>query len=193
MQKLVWCGLAIAGLSLLPAQNPEVPVVSDLPPATLAGEIPASRVSDPGRQGDRPSIAASQDGSVWTARVEWNNKNADRVLVCRRDPQGNWGAPIEVKDANWDHYSPQIVARGADAMAIRSAPSDGHFDLFAAKIDKSGSVQKLERTPTAIFSDFNARAAAIRIRTRPSITGEDGVRALEAVEAINQSAETAGR
>lgn len=33
-------------------------------------------------------------------------------------------------------------------------------------------------------------AAAIRTRTRPSITGEDGLRALEVVEAIYQSAET---
>ncbi len=160
MQMLIWAGLAISGLALLPGQNPEGPVVGNLPPATLAGEIPASRVSDPGKQGDWPAVAASEDGSIWAAWVEWNDKDADRVLVRRRDPQGNWGAPIELKDGNWDHYSPQIVARGADSMAIWSAQSDGNFELYAAKIGKSGTVQKPERITTAPFGDFNARAAA---------------------------------
>ena len=162
MRRIPRClqALAIAVCMAAPGHGQEGPVVSNLPPATLAGEIAASRVSDPGKQGDWPAIAASEDGSLWTAWIEWNDKDADRLLVRRRDPQGRWGAAIEVKDGNWDHYSPQIVARGQDAMAIWSAQSDGNFDLFASKIDRSGTVEKPERLTTAPLSDFNARAAA---------------------------------
>src|ERR1044071_61959 len=103
MRMPVWAGLAISGLALLPGQNPEGPVISNLPPATLAGEIPASLVSDPGKQGDWPAIAASEDGAIWAAWVEWNGNDADRVLARRRDPLGEWRAPIELKDGNWDH------------------------------------------------------------------------------------------
>ena len=46
------------------------------------------------------------------AYVEWNDKDADRVLVKRRDPQGKWGNAIELADGNWDHYSPTLAARG---------------------------------------------------------------------------------
>lgn len=133
---------------------------SNLAPAQTAGEIAAERFSDPAKQGDWPAIAAASDGSLWAIWIEWNDKDADRVLVKRRDPQGNWGAAIEIADGNWDHYSPQIVARESGAMAIWSGQSDGNFDLFAASIGASGQVSTPERLTTAPFADFNARAAA---------------------------------
>jgi hypothetical protein len=141
-------------------ENPENPGGPNLPPAQTAGEIAAERISNPAKQGDWPAIAAASDGSLWAIWIEWNDKDADRVLVKRRDPQGAWGAEIEIADGNWDHYSPQIVARGTGAMAIWSGQADGNFDLFAANISNSGQVSAPERLTTAPFSDFNARAVA---------------------------------
>ena len=142
--------------------NPEAAVDANLPPAQTAGEIAAERVSNPEKQGDWPALAACWDGSLWAIWIEWNDKDADRVLVKRRERQGNWGPEIAISDGNWDHYSPQIVALGSDAMAIWSAQADGNFDLFAATINKSGAVSKPERLTTARFSDFNTRAVADR-------------------------------
>jgi hypothetical protein len=82
--------LLIIGFASLLGQSPEGPAVTNLGPATLAGEIPASRVSDSGKQGDWPAVAAAEDGSVWTAWIEWNDKDADRLLVRRRDAQGKY-------------------------------------------------------------------------------------------------------
>ena len=142
--------------------NPEAAVASNLPPAQTAGEIPAERISNAGKQGDWPAIASCPDGSLWAIWIEWNDKDADRVLAKRRDPQGNWGPEIEIGDGNWDHYSPQIVALGTGAMAVWSGQADGNFDLFAAKISETGAVSRPERLTTARFSDFNARAVADR-------------------------------
>ena len=136
----------------------EGPVQVNLPQATIAGELPAERVSNPYKQGDWPVIAYAKDGSLWTAWIEWNDKDADRVLVRRRDRQGTWGAEIEIADGNWDHYSPTVVARGDGIMAIWSGQSNGNFDLFAATISAAGAVSKPARVTTAPFSDFNARA-----------------------------------
>ena len=132
----------------------------NLPPAQVAGEIPGERVSNPDKQGDWPAIARGRDGSLWAVWIEWNDKDADRVLVRRRDAQGKWGAEIAIDDGNWDHYSPTIVPQAAGAMAIWSGQSNGNFDLFAAVISADGKVSKPQRITTAPFSDFNARAAA---------------------------------
>ena len=132
----------------------------ELPPATIAGELPGERVSDPGKQGDWPAIAYGKDGSLWAIWIEWNDKDADRVLVRRRDPRGNWGAPIAIDDGNWDHYSPAIVGMPDGAMALWSGQSDGNYDLFAARVSNQGVVSKPQRLTTAPFADFNARAAS---------------------------------
>ena len=100
-----------------PAQNPEGPANVSLPPAQIAGELAGERVSNPDKQGDWPAIAYTKDGSLYAVWIEWNDKDADRVLVKRRDPQGRWGSEIPIEDGNWDHYSPVIVARPNGAMA----------------------------------------------------------------------------
>ena len=132
----------------------------NLPPAKIAGELPAERVSNPEKQGDWPSIAYAADGALYAFWIEWNDKDADRVLVRRRDEQGRWGKEIAIDDGNWDHYSPAIVARGEGAMAIWSGQSAGNYDLFTAEISSAGRVSKVQRLTTAPFSDFNARAVA---------------------------------
>ena len=165
--KSTWLLYLIALCLLAPAQNrpranqnPEGPVNVNLPPAQIAGEITGERVSDPGKQSDWPAIAYGKDGSLYAIWIEWNDKDADRVLVKRRDPQGRWGKEISIEDGNWDHYSPAIVARPGGAMAIWSGQLDGNYDLYAASVSDSGKVAKPQRLTTARFSDFNARAVS---------------------------------
>ena len=145
---------------LLLSQNPEGPTGVGLPPAQIAGELPGDRVSDSGKQGDWPAIAYGRDGSLYACWIEWNDKDADRVLVRRRDPQGTWNVPIVIEDGNWDHYSPTLVARPDGVMAIWSGQSEGNYDLFAATISSSGQVSRSERLTTAPFADFNVRAVS---------------------------------
>ena len=140
-------------------QNPEASVVLNLEPAKIAGEIPGERASEANKQSDWPGIAYSADGAQWTVFVEWNDKDADRIVVRRRDAKGAWGAPIAIDDGNWDHYTPAIVGRGNGALAIWSGQSDGNYDLFASEISAAGKASKPERLTRAPFSDFNARAA----------------------------------
>src|SRR5712664_1655380 len=163
------CLLLIASLSLYAQakkgkkgirDNPEAPQVVDLGEARLAGEISGERVSDPGKQSDWPAVAAAADGSLYAIYVVWNDKDADRVVVRRRDPDGKWNPAVEINDNDWDHYSPTIVARGKGALAIWSGQSQSGFDLYAAEISPAGKVSKIERLTRAPFSDFNARAVA---------------------------------
>ena len=142
------------------AQNPEGPANVNLPPASIAGAVSATRVSNPGKQGDWPSATYGRDGSLWVAWIEWNDHDADRVLARRRDAQGNWGKEMAIEDGNWDHYSPTVVVQSSGVMVIWSAQSRGNFDLYSARISDSGAVSKPERLTTAQFSDFNARATA---------------------------------
>src|SRR5215472_18308176 len=145
-------------LHTLPAVAQEGPARVNLPPAQIAGEISGDRVSNPDKQGDWPAITFAKDGSMWAIWIEWNNADADRVLVRRRDPAGKWGAEMPIDDGNWDHYSPTIVPLADGVMAIWSGQSDGNYDLFAATISGAGKISKPERITTAPFSDFNARA-----------------------------------
>jgi hypothetical protein len=157
------CAL-IAGLlfaaSAAFGQNPEGPANVNLPPATIAGEVAATVVSSPEKQGDWPAAAYSHDGSLWVVWIEWNDRDADRVLVRRRDRQRNWGKEIAIEDGNWDHYSPTIAALKSGVVVVWSAQSDGNFDLFSARISEDGKVSRPERITTAVFSDFNVRAVA---------------------------------
>jgi len=140
-------------------QDPEGQQVVNLPPATIAGEIPGDRASDPGKQADWPAIAYAADGSLYAIYIEWNDKDADRVVVRRRDPSGAWGRPVPIDDGNWDHYSPALVAHGHGALAIWSGQSDGNYDLYAAEVTPNGAA-KPARLTRAPYSDFNARAVA---------------------------------
>ena len=159
MRPILTCTFSLS-FAVLSAQNPEAPANLNLPAAQISGQIPGERVSDPDKQGDWPAIAYARDGSLYAIWIEWNDKDADRVLVRRRDSQGRWGKEIAIEDGNWDHYSPAIVSHKDGAMAIWSGQSDGNFDLFAATISASGKVSKPQRLTTAPFSDFNARAVS---------------------------------
>src|SRR5258708_480646 len=140
-------------------QNPEGPAAVDLPEAQIAGTIAGERFSKPEKQGDWPAIAAAADGSVYVLWIEWNDNDADQVLVRRRDSKGRWGPEIPIPDGNWDHYSPTIVAMpGGAAMAVWAAQSGGNYDLFSATVTAASKVSKPQRLTTAPFSDFNAPA-----------------------------------
>jgi hypothetical protein len=142
------------------AANPEGPIVINAGPLTIAGEIAGDRVSNPDKQGDWPSIANAKDGSQWAVWIEWNDKDADRVLVAHRSSSGAWAAPMEIQDGNWDHYSPAITALPDGVMVFWSGQSNGNFDLFGAKVSSDGKISKPERLTSAPFSDFNARAVS---------------------------------
>jgi len=139
--------------------NPEGPVEAGQK-ATFAGAIQGAPAGNPGKQTDFPVIAVTRDGALWIAFVEWNDKDADRVLVRRRDPQGNWGAPIELADGNWDHYSPTLAPRGDSVVAVWSGQSAGNFDLFWSQISPGGKASTPAPLTRAPHSDLNARAAA---------------------------------
>ncbi|MBI3281159.1 MAG: hypothetical protein HYZ57_15095 [Acidobacteria bacterium] len=141
-------------------QSPERAAQASLPPAQLAGEVAAERFSDPGKQGDWPAIAHARDGSLFAIWIEWNDRDADRVLVRRRDPAGAWGAPFELNDGNWDHYSPALAPHEDGVLAVWAGQKDGNYDLFASQIPANGQAARPQRLTTAPFSDFNVRAAA---------------------------------
>src|SRR5258708_5642506 len=136
-------------------QNPEGPAAVNLPPAVVAGEIQGDRVSNPEKQGDWPAIAYTKDGSLWAIWIEWNDKDADRVLLRRRDPQGKWGGEIVIEDGNWDHYSPAIVAVRGGVVAILSRQSDGNYDPYSAPVSPSGGVSKTQPPTTAPLPTFH--------------------------------------
>ena len=60
---IVMSGL-LAG-SVARPQNPEAQANVNLPPAQIAGEVAAKRVSNPAKQGDWPSAVYGRDGSLW--------------------------------------------------------------------------------------------------------------------------------
>lgn len=143
----------------LVAQEAETPA-SELPPAEVAGEIPSQRVSPEGLTADWPALATGADGSLWTAYVEWDGADSDRVVVRRRLPGGDWGPAIEVADGNWDHYLPAIVGLPEGAMVFWSGRDEGDFDVFGARIDADGTVGTVERVASGDHGDFHVSAVA---------------------------------
>ncbi|MFQ6132841.1 MAG: hypothetical protein ACE5R4_12445 [Armatimonadota bacterium] len=126
----------------------------------VAGEIPAERFTDPEKQSDWPAIAATPQGALWAAYIEWNGADADRVLVKRRARDGTWGEAIALDDGCWDHYWPAVAARGEDALVVWSGQSDGNFELYEARISADGKASRPQRLTNAPHSDFNARMAS---------------------------------
>ena len=159
---LTFCGSPIVAQEQKKAagENPEAPVVLNLGPLTIAGEIAGDRISNPDKHGDWPAVTYGRDGSTWAIWIEWNDKDADRVLVARRPANGAWKPPIEIRDGNWDHYSPAIVAMPDGVMALWSGQSDGNYDLFGTTVSNGGNAARPERLTTARYSDFNARAVS---------------------------------
>jgi hypothetical protein len=175
MQARIWllaalvAAAAVISLKLEPrtaeAQQPKAQPKAkgeELPPATVAGEVAAVRVSRPEMTADWPAVAAAgADGSLWTIYVEWDGKDRDRVLVRRQPASGTWSEPIALEDNSVDHYSPAIAAlAGGGALAVWSGQVEGNFELFATAIDAAGKAGAVERLTRAPHSDFNARAAA---------------------------------
>ncbi len=143
--------------------------VAELPAAEVAGEVAAARVSSAGRTADWPAVAAAADGALWTAYIEWDGEDADRVVVRRRgsstgdgagERAGAWGEPVVVGDAHGDHYIPAIAAIPGGALAVWSAQTGGQFELFAAVVSGDGHPGRVERLTRAPHGDINVRAAS---------------------------------
>ena len=138
----------------------EVVLAQDLPPAEIAGRIPSVLVSPAGSTADWPALAASSDGSLWAAYVEWDGGASDSVVVRRRDPLGAWHAPVRVSGWNGDHYLPAVVAVPDGAMVFWSDQKDGSFDIFSARVGEDGKTGPIEPVAEGAHSDFHVRAAS---------------------------------
>ena len=139
--------------------------VAELP----AAEVAAARVSSTGHTADWPAVAVAADGALWTAYIEWDGADADRVVVRRRgsstgdgagERAGAWGEPVAVGDAHGDHYIPAIAAIPGGALAVWSAQTGGQFELFAAVVSGDGHPGRVERLTRAPHGDINVRAAS---------------------------------
>jgi hypothetical protein len=131
-----------------------------LPLARFAATIPAEAASDTAKQSDWPAIVHTADGALWIAYVEWNDKDADRVLVRRRAPGGAWSAPVELRDGSGDHYAPALAAVGNGVVAVWSAQLDGNFEIVSAPVAPNLSPGRVERLTRAPHGDFDVRAAS---------------------------------
>ena len=161
MTKTAWTAAAAVAAVVTSLAFPQAPKDPGLPPAKIAGEVAAVRVSRPEMTSDWPAVAAVADGSVWTVYVEWDGKDRDRVLARRQAAGGQWQEAVALEDGSGDHYSPVVAALpGGGALAVWSAQVDGNFDLFAAEITPGGKPGAAERLTRAPHGDFNARAVA---------------------------------
>ena len=150
------CALLAAGCT----QEQATTSNDELPPAIVAGAVVAERVSPADTTSDWPALAAGRDGSLWTAYVEWNGSDADKVVVRHRPADGDWREPIVVDDGKWDHYLPAVVALPDGAMVLWSARDEADFDLYAAILDPQGSVGAIEAVGTGAHGDFHPSAVA---------------------------------
>ncbi len=126
------------------------PLRANLPPAAIAGEVPAARLSDPEVTADWPAASGP-----WTIWIEWDGKDRDQVVVRKGE------TTVTLDDGSGDHYSPAIAALpDGGALAAWAAQVDGNFELFAALISAAGKPGPVERLTRAPHGDFNLRAAA---------------------------------
>ncbi len=157
---LVFCIALNSWAQQNPAASLEDVPVADLPAAEVAAEIASDRVSAQGMTADWPALASAPDGGVWSSWVEWDGAKSDRVLVRRRNPSGEWGAPIEISDGQWDHYLPAIAAVPGGAVVAWSAQVDGDYDLFATSVSNNGKVGDVKTLSAMDHGDFHVRLAA---------------------------------
>ncbi|MGI8990358.1 MAG: hypothetical protein ACR2I2_12375 [Bryobacteraceae bacterium] len=114
--------IAVVSIAAAARQNPEGPAANNLPAARIAGEIPGDRIGNPEKQGDWPAIAYAKDGALYAIWIEWNDKDADRVLARRRDPQGKWGPEIAVEDAAACTFRVRLDCEFTRTAASRNPP-----------------------------------------------------------------------
>ncbi len=152
--------VCLTASAIFAAQHEEEVRAQDLPLATIAGSVSSERISPEGITADWPALATGDDSSLWVAWIEWNGRDADQVVVRRRDPAGTWEEPVRIEDGNWDHYMPAIAAVPGGAMAVWSGKDEGDFDLFAVRVGNDGSVGEVDRIASGEHSDFHARVAS---------------------------------
>ena len=128
-------------------------------PLRLAGEFPGSPVSRPGHTADWPAIAYGADGTLYCAYVEWDGKQADRIMARIHKPRTGPSEPIEI--SGWgDHYSPAIVATPNGALVAWSRQIDGNFELLSRTLSPEGDLSARHRLTRAPHSDFNVKAVS---------------------------------
>lgn len=131
---------------------------------------------------------------MWQLGAVHSIESEDVVNAMLRYRSGATGV-IQASTAIWPGYTERIELHGTKGTAIISGDKLTHWDVQedngpAAPV--AGNVASGASDPMAIslapferqFQDF---ADAIRTKRRPSISGEDGLAALELVEAIYKS------
>jgi len=130
-----------------------------LPPAKIAGELPSEKITDGTKQSDFPAMAISPEGRIWVAFVEWNGRDADRIVVLTKSRDGKWSTPIALDDGLWDYF-PAVAALGENALVVWSAQKEGNFDLYWCIVHPDGTKSRVERLTNAPHADFQARMAS---------------------------------
>ena len=159
-------GFALCTTGLILAQQPGAPERQWVretrykpSPLRLAGELAGVSVSAPEHTADWPTIAYGGDGTLCCAYVEWDGKQADRVVARVRREGSGWSEPIKI--SGWgDHYSPAIAATPDGALVVWSQPVDGDFELLSSTLSPEGTVSEPRRLTRGPHSDFNVKAAS---------------------------------
>ena len=76
------------------------------------GEVAGDRASDPAKQSDWPAIAFSSDGALWTAWVQWDDRDADRATGSAGgsgDQAGDQDRDQAGPGAGWPHRHPGVL------------------------------------------------------------------------------------
>ena len=149
--------------AFLNAQEPEREWVRETrykpSPLNLAGELPGERVTTAGYTSDWPSIAATRDGALHVAYVEWITGVADRIVVRTRKPDGQWTKPFDLSGRG-DHYTPAIAPLPGGVLVVWPARIGDNFELFTCEISSEGLATLPQRLTRAPRGDFNVRAVA---------------------------------
>ena len=155
--------LLVLTLALLHAQQDERQWVRETrytPSAlNLAGELDGDRVTTAGYMSDWPAVAATREGTLHVAYVEWVMGLADRILVRSKKPGGAWSKPFDVSGRG-DHYAPAIATLAEGALIVWPAQIDGDFELYTCELSAEGLATLPQRLTRAPHGDFNVRAVA---------------------------------
>ena len=139
--------------------------VGSSPLALLNGRASVTSIAAPEKlstaayDDDEPSIAALADGSLAVAWVAYRGR-ADRVLLRRRSPAGDWSAPEEVTVKPADIFRCSVVSPAAGSLWVLWSERDGDIWNLWAREKKGSSWSAPLRLSAAGSSTFHRASAA---------------------------------
>ena len=125
--------ILLLAAAFLNAQEPEREWVRETrykpSPLNLAGELPGDRVTTAGHTSDWPAIAATRDGSLHVAYVEWIAGVADRIVISTKKPERAVDQAVQLVRPRRSLYAGHRAA--SRGCARRVAGTDrGQFRAF---------------------------------------------------------------